>query len=422
LLLLLLCCDDARWLESTRVDHPLIRNLIRCYTNTRKQKQYKIYAHEIAVRSFQNAAETFSSMRGLGKALTSYAVEKQDVTFPYITLPNWQERTVEARRVSFDELIAFVPLVDVVNTTQWEFYASWHQQWIEQGLASEGMADTVDPGLIHKEVRPFPSGVEPADFKSFVSIMDQISSPEQRKFVFDAYRTGPTLDGKMAPLWQMGPAPTNASVINVDLLTSPGVAQLLLEVLVNRHGLLSPFSIVGPKLLGDDWRGIDTETVFEVPHSGLIEPVFASFEEEAPVAGFLVADVPWPSYFLNVLPEGVGAILVVLRDTCGNTELTLTLDGPKVDRIEYGDHHDREYNHLEFQRAWKSGPGSVVVDKRDNDEIIDSFRAPDYPHHCEFNIAVSALLVFWLVPLLTRCFLFISPFRYILMNRSAKRS
>jgi hypothetical protein len=356
-------------------------------------------------------------MRGLGKALTSYAIEKPDVTFPYITLPNWQERTDEARRASFHELLAFVPLVNVENKTHWEFYAGWYQPWIEQGLASEGIT-AVDPGLISREVKAFPSGVEPADFKSFVSIMDQISSPEQRKSVIDAYRTGPTLEGKMAPLWQMGPAPTNSSVVNVDLLTSPGVAQLLLEVLVNRHGVLSPFSIVGPKLLGDDWRGIDTGTSMNVPHSGLIEPVFASFDEEAPVAGFLVSDVPWPSYFLGVLPEGVGEILVVVRDTCGNMELTLTLDGPKVDRMEYGDRHDPQYNHLAFDRAWKSGPGSVVVNKRDSDEIIDSFRAPVYPHHCEFNVVVSALLYsFPSWPSRS-----LSPRRFIRMTRSVHRS
>lgn len=310
----------------------------------------------------------------------------EDVKFPFVTLPNWQERTEEARRVSFDEMIAFVPLVDIEEREQWEFYAGWHQQWIEQGLATEGI--TLKPPLISRLVKPFPPGVEPEDFVSFVSIMDEISSTEQRKWVLEAYANGPTLDNKLAPLWQMGPAPTNTSIVNVDLLTSPGVQQLLLEVVVNRHGVLTPFSIVGPKLVGEGWRGLDTETDMNVPHSGLIEPVFDSFEEDAPVAGFLVADVPWPSYFLGVLPVGVGKVHVVVRDTCGNTELTLALDGPSVELVGYGDHHDRSYDHLGYFREWKSGPGSVVVDKRESDTILDAFNAPDYPHHCEFTISV----------------------------------
>lgn len=324
-------------------------------------------------------------MRGLGKSLTSHAMN-QVVKFPFVTLPNWKERTEEARRVSFDEMMAFVPLVDIEEQEQWEFYAGWHQQWIEKGLKSEGIM--IKPPLISKHVNAFPADVEPEDFVSFVSIMDEISSSQQREWVLDAYENGPTLQNKLAPLWQMGPAPTNTSVVNVDLLTSPGVQQLLLEVVVNRHGVLTPFSIVGPKLVGDGWRGIDTETVMNVPHSGLIEPVFASFEKDAPVTGFLVADVPWPSYFLGVLPKGVGKVHVVVHDTCGNTELTLALDGPSVELVGYGDRHDHRYNHLGFFREWGSGPGSVVVDKRESDVIVDEFSAPDYPHHCEFNIAV----------------------------------
>jgi hypothetical protein len=194
----------------------------------------------------------------------------------------------------------------------------------------------------------------------------------------------------MVPLWQMGPVPTNSSVVNVDLMTSSGVAQLLLEVVANRHGVLAPFSIVSPKLLGDDWRGTDTETIVNSPRSGLIEPVFATFEEDAPVVGFMLADVPWPSYFFGILPEGIGKILVVVRDTCGNTEFTLSMDGPKVELMGYGDRHPRKYNHLVFHRAWKSGPGSVLIDKK-KDAIVNTY-APSYPHHCEFNIAVSASL------------------------------
>lgn len=348
-----------------------------------------IYAREIAVRSFSNAADTFSTMRSLGIDLTSLAEEEVQSGFPFVTMPNWEERTFESRRVSFDEMMAFAPLVPSYNRSLWETYSEEHQGWIEEGLNANGY-ESIPIGSLNPSIHDFPSHVTPDDFVSFVSIMEELSSPEQREWVLDAYRDGPTLDDVFVPLWQMGPAPLDASIINSDLMSVEGIAQLLLEVVVNRHGVLCPFSIVGPKLVGSTWQGMNTETTDRVPHSALIEPVMSGFDDDSPVGGFIIADVPWSSFFIGVLPEGVGKVLVVIADTCGNMELTLSLDGPDVTLLGFGDRHDRSYDHLVFERPWKSGPGSVVVNARNQAKLVNSFNTPSYPHHCEFNIKVRA--------------------------------
>jgi class 3 adenylate cyclase len=113
------------------------------------------------------------------------------------------------------------------------------------------------------------------------------------------------------------------------------------------------------------------------PHSFLMHPVYPYFSPDFSYAvddlvGFVVAILPWDSYFTNVLPEGVNGMVVVLHDTCGD-HYTYQLDGPVAIFLGEGDLHDTRYDYME-------------VDTEFNSFIQYNFS--DTREHCEYDLRI----------------------------------
>ena len=53
------------------------------------------------------------------------------------------------------------------------------------------------------------------------------------------------------------------------------------------------------------------------PHGSLVQPVFRSLEQDADIVGYLMGIMAFDAYLIDLLPDGVDGIFVVVENTCG---------------------------------------------------------------------------------------------------------
>ena len=176
------------------------------------------------------------------------------------------------------------------------------------------------------------------------------------------------------PLWQEARAPSDTSSINFNLMSHEVFDKVFSLARQVKTAVLSevfdPATLLGEAALFKDDNG-------EVhPESILVQPVFDEFDEEIrSVVGAVVAVLPWDIYFENLLHDGAEGLVCVMRDTCGDV-FSYRIDGPHAKFLGKGDHHDSEYDSLEF-----AVPFAPFVDFSDADD--DSVDA-----HCEYTLHI----------------------------------
>jgi hypothetical protein len=73
-------------------------------------------------------------------------------------------------------------------------------------------------------------------------------------------------------------------------------------------------------------------------------PVFASFDQTAPIVGHYFAVVPWSIYLAGELAAGTPTVHFVVESSCGHV-LTFEINGPNVSLISSNDdEHDSQYD------------------------------------------------------------------------------
>jgi class 3 adenylate cyclase len=252
----------------------------------------------------------FSAVRSLGISITSYAMHSPDAAWPLVSLPDFEVRAGEAIEISGADLIAFAPIVPLEDKERWEDYATKNQGWIQEGLSIQGLEDVA--GTIPLQMYPFPND-------------DAWESKGSDIYV---------------PVWQMGKAPMNASIVNLDLFSHPSFYRQILDVIEIKHEVLS--EVVDLDFLIQYSTPVDGAYQ---PRSYIFEPVFETFQKDARVVGFIIAVLPWESYFVDLLPKKTNGFLVDVNDMCGE-HFTYGLNGPEATYIGQGDLHDSKYDSL----------------------------------------------------------------------------
>jgi hypothetical protein len=156
----------------------------------------------------------FSHVNALAISITSYALNN-NMTYPNVTLPNFDARTTDVVETSAIPMVIFSPIVRDADRPGWEAYTMDHD-WIAQDM-KYNTDKHVNPG-------PIPSKI--FSYSKDLFLPKEGESPEDVHTVPN--RTGAesdvnddeVLDGMSFPLWQLGPMPWNASIIKMDLLTN----------------------------------------------------------------------------------------------------------------------------------------------------------------------------------------------------------
>ena len=284
------------------------------------RQQFDAFSDEIFDVAESNAARIFGQMHSLSTTVTSFGTSSK-VVWPNATLPHFDLRAKEAEELTGMELIVFSPVVLERELLGWEQYAWEHQSWIEEDLKYH--REIEHPGNITRNVYPFTNEMGEAEDK-----LDRYLTKYDEPF--------------HVPVWQLGPIPANASIINLDLYTEPHFNRLINDVLEIEHKLLSEvFNLDFLMKFADVNHTSDGQ-----PRSVVLEPVFDTFmKSKQKVVGFLVGEMPWKAFFMDVLPHGTKDIVVDVKSSCGN-DFTYLIRGHAAIFLGYGDLHDKKYDSL----------------------------------------------------------------------------
>jgi len=251
---------------------------------------------EASAQVLKNAAVT----------VTSLALASQQA-WPYVTVPNFAERTEGLREISGSPLVVFSPVISF-DRTVWETYATENQEWTEEGSRFQGSSPSYSliPAGIHQDL-------------------------------VSAIPLSPITVAPFSPVWQISPVPEDLNIVNFDLKSSERF--LNLEQYVDSHRISAisdvfPISeILGQSILSDTNK----------PRSILLQPIFSDFSETSSVVGHYLAVIDWEKYFSEVLHHGAHGIIVVLKNTCGQV-FSFVVHGDEAFFLGEGDLHDSNYN------------------------------------------------------------------------------
>jgi hypothetical protein len=331
-----------------------------------------LFANDLIKASELNVEAMFGTMEAFSLAATSYALDN-NLTWPFVTVPDWELRTNQARHSTGLESIALTPLVYEPQLKEWEAYSQQNIDWLDQGLRIQGRYPSSNGPQVSPEVYRLNVEGEPPNF--------------------------------YMPVFEIGPAPDILSIINMDTLAYTTFQRSFDDSLDLRKPLLSEITSVSEFFeraytwyegdLSAEYdiaqRTESRKLIFEnattgeeyVPHSYIMQPVFESFEKDAKVVAMLIGIIPWHTYFRNLLPDGVKGFVVDVKDSCGS-EITYRIDGENATLMGAGDLHDPNYDYLNVSRSFAefSGIANAEDYKLLNEE-------EDHHHsHCFYTLNV----------------------------------
>jgi hypothetical protein len=248
-------------------------------------------------------------MKTLSVDATSLALYKKNTTWPNFSVPHFAQRMVKSRELSKATLIALLPVVEKDKRSAWEAYASSAQEWVNEGLVTQGEEPTLSriPSFIH-------------------SGLGHEITPQSA--------TGP-----FSPLWQLSPAPKDKSIINYDLFENKVIKSLAKYVDMRKRAGLSKV-IDMTELFGSSVAHLGKK-----PESLLLQPIFEDFSEDSKIVAHFAAILEWDIYFKNILHQGTNGMVIVVEDTCSEV-FSFEVNGPEVTYLGDGDHHDKEYDDM----------------------------------------------------------------------------
>ncbi|GKZ00827.1 hypothetical protein MPSEU_001034400 [Mayamaea pseudoterrestris] len=264
------------------------------------------HANDVGIVANNNANNLFGVVRSMATAITSYSQE-QEQRWP--TLPNFDARATDAKGLAGLEFIAYAPKVAADETTAWETYAQKKQGWIAKDWSYHDVstdAGSVPSKIYYDGPRGEINENEDAD--------DAVGADE-----FE-------MKGVHFPLWQAGPVPHNASVINFDLYQHPAFRDKFNDGIEARKMLISgvvDIDFILERIISHNHTDGEHQ---DHTSSVIFQPVFDDFTDDANVTGFVLAGVPWQHVLSGILPTGVNGILVQVQVTCGGS-FTYMLNG-----------------------------------------------------------------------------------------------
>ena len=249
-----------------------------------------------------------------------------NVEWPFVTVPNYEARSQETLELTEMERITFVPIVPVEQISQWEDYSFANQWWVQQGLDYHGEFDVV-PATISANL----TGVNPNEYNY------------------------------VAPIWQVSPVDSKATLVNYDKFDLPWFKVLGSNVQRYRRWLLSEEVDLSGVLAGEEPRGMICHPV----HEELLKN-----PEDSKVVAFLNGAFAWGGLFRNVMQLPEEKFVIEIEDTCG-ASFTYVVVGPDAEFLGRGLFHDPKYDHMRESRIMVS---SRTVGS-DTDEALDEFQA-----------------------------------------------
>jgi hypothetical protein len=241
--------------------------------------------------------------------------------FPYFAVRSFEAKAYEARIQAGFEMITYAPIVS--KESSWIDFVKENYDWIDE---SKRTFDILEPGQNRANE---PKALEPPET---IWTMTENGALIKRK-----------ARGIFLPSFQISPPPINNGNIfaNVDLFSDPNYKSVSLAAVKLNDSVFSRFdeyySKYSDQTIGEahhqslhDTFHTDSRVSRMVhPHSIAAQPVYDSMSRNTKVIGYLFGVIAWDTFLVDLLPEGVNGIMLILRNSCDQA-VTYRLNGNEV--------------------------------------------------------------------------------------------
>ena len=321
----------------------------------------------------------------LAVGLHLYA-KSSNSTWPFVTMPDFAIDASKIRSTCDVFYVAVYPFVESSQKEQWEKYAAENAGWVQEGIEIQSKDDTYH-------------GPIPSDY----DVPYYIHDDERRERV--------AKDGPFLPAWQAQPVDTRYPY-NWDIMTLADT-RAVDAVRTSRRVILSQAEM---------WVGWYEDYVApgqdpSEPMSDFYYPILTESTDRVRIyddepsnnnttfLGMLAMSFYWGAMIKGILPEGSNGIMVVFENEC-NPTFTYRINGPDVEYLGRGDHHDSRFDGMERSAALLdldlSGSGEEYTGIPINDNFcpfyVRVYPSNDFKNHYETNhasiFAGTAVLIF----------------------------
>jgi hypothetical protein len=157
--------------------------------------------------------------------------------------------------------------------------------------------------------------------------------------------------GIFAPSFMISPPPaiSNSTLENIDLLSNEACKSISLAAVILKDSVFAGFNRDFARwtdnVLGEMYHQSVHDSIHPTsranrllhPHSLTAQPVYDQLSRETKVVGYIFAVFALDSLLVDLLPEGVNGIYIVIRNTCGEFA-TYVLNGNEV-HMALSKHH-----------------------------------------------------------------------------------
>jgi Adenylate and Guanylate cyclase catalytic domain len=293
------------------------------------QAAYAVVTRTVEARATEQVLKLHEAMIALGEVFTATAIA-ENMTWPFVTVTREPFEVLghDARRESGAEFTFVVPFVAEAQRKEWLQYSADNIGWYEQGKVVDEMLSS------SSERRAYIEGNISQDF-------------------FTRLGPAPVLNGttKHAPVWQSTPPPYIPGVVNYDIVHENYFENTIAEMEGARAptGLFSDvFNLTGGSALAGSAEyhqryhqafsssPVPVNETDARPHGIFIVPIFEAYQDTASkLVGVVGSLLAWDRYMVNLVPESVTGILVVLENSC-NQSYSFVLNGTKAQYLGAG--------------------------------------------------------------------------------------
>ena len=301
--------------------------------------------------------------------------------FPFVTLPDFEVRGSAARVQSDAVIIHWTPLVTDDRRHDWEKYAYEHRSQIDHAFAGDTINRQQQDESFgysgHRRNLQLPDPMEDLEIElgqgsketnehnmttTFQPMDDNSTGYKHRIWSGGSVAPrGPEIEGTgpFLPLWQRTPINGGRQqILNLNFASAKVVYGMLPYMLEENVAVMNRATIPLPEfaqqfranLAISQYRHDFDEIgiVDDDPLTFISYPVFDSFDvSRRKVAGALHTNIYWKLLFKDVLNENSIPTLCVLKNSFNQT-LSYLINGPNVEFLGEGDHHNPEFDSLEY--------------------------------------------------------------------------
>lgn len=311
-------------------------------TRAAEQQEFEDAFYEFSTKIFGSIGSTLShALAGVDSFVVSsvsYSTAT-NMTWPFVTIPNSATRLSKALSATNSFLISVVPIVTPENRQAWDEYSMEHgPAWVDENLQVQKNF----PGFVGTQLESY----------TLSPLWDKEGIPSNQTMYFPAWQSYPTASREMPPF-------------NFNYQMEEDTFDIL------KRGFVHVTNVINDPNVGKldtDYLHDYVDATFDVqePASEALFPIFeaAAYDvniidkvgtEATKMVGFVHVEFFWGNEILNMLPMGVDGILLVISTSC-NSVFTYEVNGPDVEFIGYGDHHNPKYDNMVLESSFLELP------------------------------------------------------------------